>query len=280
MKLKKKEIQKFKSNHAFVDHIIGSSDGVMIPIVIPGKNGDKRKNKQHEYNEVKTTVTWKNGDVKPIVDALMGSPGEVGKQILYCVEAAGRKNHTKIHFVADGALWIADQVEKIFGSDASFLIDFYHLSQYLAEAAGCCNPSDKGLWRRSMQQLMKEGKISLVLKELLSHMHELEEADDHECLAKKCYNYMAKRLNQFDYKGAIEQGLPIGSGKVESTHKTLIQSRLKKAGAWWKKENAESMIALRVIRANGFFDQYWTDYPMSYSAKSVTNGSLGEIQHF
>ena len=212
---------------------------------------------------MKTLLAYKKGDVQPIGDALIGSPNEAGKQIAYCVESAGRKNHTKLHFVGDGALWIVEQVETIFGSDARYLIDFYHLSQ----AAECCQPSNKGSWRRSMQKLMKEGKISLVLNELQTHMNKVEQDENHECPARKCYNYMARRLNQFDYKGAIEQGLPIGSGKVESAHKTLIQSRLKISGAWWRKKNAESMIALREIRANGFFDNYWTKFPMSYNAK-------------
>jgi hypothetical protein len=32
----------------------------------------------------------------------------------------------------------------------------------------------------------------------------------------------------------------------------VFQTRLKVAGAWWKMENLKKMIALRVLRANGW----------------------------
>ncbi len=69
--------------------------------------------------------------------------------------------------------------------------------------------------------------------------------------------YMKNRPGQFEYKSAIDQQLPIGSGKIESAHRSLIQKRLKLPGAWWKKQHADQMIQLRVARANGKWDCYW-----------------------
>jgi hypothetical protein len=37
----------------------------------------------------------------------------------------------------------------------------------------------------------------------------------------------------------------------------VVQARLKKSGAWWKTENAEKMLSLRVCRANGEWSSYW-----------------------
>jgi len=59
-------------------------------------------------------------------------------------------------------------------------------------------------------------------------------------------------------KGALERGLPIGSGEIESGHKSVLQRRLKLSGAWWKLENAEKMMALRITRANGEWQSYWS----------------------
>ena len=53
-------------------------------------------------------------------------------------------------------------------------------------------------------------------------------------------------------------GLPIGSGEIESAHRYVIQIRLKIAGAWWKIENLDKMLALRVLRANGGWGDYWS----------------------
>jgi hypothetical protein len=49
----------------------------------------------------------------------------------------------------------------------------------------------------------------------------------------------------------------IGSGEIESAHRYLIQKRLKLPGAWWQAANAESMLALRVNRANHEWKDYW-----------------------
>jgi len=56
----------------------------------------------------------------------------------------------------------------------------------------------------------------------------------------------------------LAAGLPIGSGEIESAHRYVIQIRLKIAGAWWKIENLDKMLALRVLRANGGWGDYWS----------------------
>jgi hypothetical protein len=65
------------------------------------------------------------------------------------------------------------------------------------------------------------------------------------------------RPGPFNYQDALMAGLPIGSGEIESAHRYVIQSRLKLAGARWKLNNAKSMLALRVCRANQEWDTYW-----------------------
>ena len=67
---------------------------------------------------------------------------------------------------------------------------------------------------------------------------------------RRCWRYLSSRQQQLDYCGAIAQGLPIGSGEIESAHRHVIQARLKRPGSWWNAANAQSMLALRVNRAN------------------------------
>gem|GEM_PF-5944210 len=51
--------------------------------------------------------------------------------------------------------------------------------------------------------------------------------------------------------------LPIGSGQVESAHRTILQKRLKIPGAWWRLERAEEMAQLRALRANNRWHELW-----------------------
>jgi hypothetical protein len=71
-------------------------------------------------------------------------------------------------------------------------------------------------------------------------------------------NNYALAPRERDLAKATMQGVPIGSGEIESAHRYLIQKRLKLPGAWWQAANAEDMLALRVNRANGEWQGYWS----------------------
>jgi hypothetical protein len=55
----------------------------------------------------------------------------------------------------------------------------------------------------------------------------------------------------------LAEDLPIGSGEVESGHRSVLQKRLKKPGAWWHKPNAESMGQIKTLQANGHSGNLW-----------------------
>ena len=75
---------------------------------------------------------------------------------------------------------------------------------------------------------------------------------------RACYRYISNRPDFLDYQGALAAGLPIGSGAIESAHRYVIQSRLKRAGAWWTLDNLDNMLVLRVLRANREWEDYWS----------------------
>jgi hypothetical protein len=49
--------------------------------------------------------------------------------------AAGLGGRTHVHGVGDGAEWILTQFQEQFGAQGDYLVDFYHISEYLAAAA-------------------------------------------------------------------------------------------------------------------------------------------------
>jgi hypothetical protein len=108
-----------------------------------------------------------------------------------------------------------------------------------------------------MQRIAKKSRAKEVieaLKKLRPDWH--EETDDPVATAIK---YLEKRevKGQLNYAKAIEENLPIGSGEVESAHRTILQKRLKIPGAWWRLERAEEMAQLRALRANNRWDELW-----------------------
>ena len=241
--------------------VVAEMDGSMIPIVVTGESNpqsgchDRRKDRRLEWKEARLTLAHPKGSVSPVYGVTLGSPDETGDLLLDCAIRAGLGANTRVHCVGDGAPWIVDQGSRVFGLQADYLIDFYHLCEYLAAAATVCAPVAKKEWVEDQKTNMKENRIHQVMEALEKHLE--PESAGKEASVRKCYQYIKNRQDQFDYRGALKADLPIGSGEVESGHRYVIQDRLKRPGAWWKKEHANSMLALRVLKANDGWDAYW-----------------------
>ena len=173
--------------------------------------------------------------------------------MVHCAILAGTGKQTKLHCVGDGATWICEQVDGVFGPQAVFLIDFYHLCDYLAAASKGCAPDKPSAWMEQQKQRMKENNAFDVLSALTPH-REPEAVPDKDAPIGKCYRYITNRIGQFNYESALEADLPIGSGEIESAHRYVIWQRLKIAGAWWKEDNAKNMLGLRTLRSNNDWD--------------------------
>jgi len=237
---------------------IGEIDGSMVPIVTIGEEaGDKRKQKTLQWQEARLVLVHAQGSVTPKFAATFGgSVEESGHALLSCAVAAGFGTNTQVHGVGDGAVWIAEQFAATFGSQASYLVDFYHVCDYLAAASTTCAPDAPHAWMETQKQRLKNNEGTEVLTQLRDYVEAEEVANDHAPV-RACFRYLSNRPHHLDYKGALEKGLPIGSGEIESAHRYVIQQRLKLPGAWWKADNGEPMLALRVVRANEDWDKYW-----------------------
>lgn len=265
--------------------IVSEMDGSMIPVVdtaLP-KEGkpDKRKCRSLRWQEARLCFARGAQQLTPFFYATMGDVERAGDLLYRAALRVGFGTKTKVHGLGDGAKWIEDQMARIFGNQVKYLVDFYHTSEYLAKAAEHSWTSQKVEWRQKQQELLKQSKHQDVLDEIhkrlpidfeaqqeskkskkksrkgLSEEKVEEMLKVEETPVEKCYRYITNRQNNLDYKSAIENDLPIGSGEIESSHRYVIQKRLKIAGAWWKPETAEYMLCLRTLRANGDWNRYW-----------------------
>ncbi len=97
---------------------------MVVPIVTIGQAEDKRKAQKTGWQEARLSLAYAKGSISPIYRATLGSTDDAGNQLAEVVDAAGRNESTCIHIVSDGAPWIAEQVERVIGSSAYYLIDF------------------------------------------------------------------------------------------------------------------------------------------------------------
>lgn len=239
-------------------------DGTMVPTVkTDASQADKRKGKSVQWQEAKVSLAHVQASKELTYAAtLLGDVDTAGKQLRACAKRAGFGKGHRIHGVGDGAPWIAHQIKERFGSQGSYLVDFYHVCDYLSAAGQAIHPEAIAaqLWLKTQKERLKAQGLGAVLNELQAHL-EPSDATDEQAPVRRCYRYLSHRQDQLDYEGAIRKSLPIGSGEIESAHRYVVQRRLKLPGSWWTPENAQHMLALRVSRINGEWQSYWaTNY--------------------
>jgi hypothetical protein len=240
--------------------VIVEMDGGMVPIVEPDSTRqDQRQGKTLQWKEAKLCLAHLQGS-KTLVygGTLQGDVDTAGQQLLACAIQAGFGRNTTVHAVGDGAPWIAGQIEVQFGAQGSYLLDFYHVCEYLSAAAApiADDAPARASWMDEQKARLKTRQLDKVLQALQPHLEKAAIADS-DAPVRQCYRYLSHRQDQLDYQSAMAQGLPIGSGEIESAHRYIVQKRLKLPGAWWRAANAEHMLALRLSRANRQWNAYW-----------------------
>ena len=254
--------------------IIAQTDGGMIPIVEPDAGQkDKRKGKTLSWKEAKISLAHAKGSKTPVyAGTIAGGPQVAGLQLLDCALRAGFGANSHVHAVGDGAPWIVDQVATQFGEQGSYLIDFYHVCEYLSAAAKAVSPATAAqeAWTEAQKDALKTGRVETVLRVLAPHL-EVPGIDDDQAPVRRCHRYLSSRRDQLNYREALANDLPIGSGEIESAHRYIAQQRLKRPGAWWRVEHADHMLALRINRRNGDWDAYWATFGKNLSRAANDN---------
>lgn len=236
--------------------LVAQADGTMICTVEAQRR--RRGPRPRQWKEMRLMASQQQGSVESIYAATFGSVEEAGRRWAHSARQAGWALESSIHVVADGAEWIERQSKEVFGNQATLLVDFYHLSQYLAAAAQSCRPRAPQQWLRIQQKRLKRGTKTKVLQAMEPYV-EVHSVPDEQAPVRNALRYMTNRLTALDYPKAIARELPIGSGLIESGHKHVLHARLKQPGSAWLPAHAHSLAQLRVLRANNEWNGLWID---------------------
>ena len=99
---------------------------------------------------------------------------------------------------------------------------------------------------------ISDGKVFEILEEL-QQKHDQNQNDR----LKRLIGYVKRFCDSVNYNEYRDKGYPIGSGEIESAHKSVPQKRLKIPGATWHPSSIYPMLALRVLRADDWWDDFW-----------------------
>lgn len=234
--------------------IITEADGSMLPIVsFKAGEGDKRKRREIIWQEARLAAAQELGSARTHYAVSFGDVHECGEQWARATLEAGWAAKSRLHVLGDGAEWLEAQHRVHFARHGRYLVDFFHVCEYLAAAA---DPGETG-WLERQKELLKSNRHAQVINELAMRVEPPGQSEENAPV-RAAHRHLSNRVHVMDYKSALEEGLPIGSGLIESAHQHIFQSRLKLPGAAWLRLNAESIAHARVLRANGCWISYWS----------------------
>jgi len=160
----------------------------------------------------------------------------------------------EVILLADGAPELWNLLEGSFnretlGVPVHQLVDLWHLLEKLGSAARVIYGESQASevlqgWR--LRLLNRDCSIEEVLQELYrSGKEEVRVGKSrpvHEAIT-----YLENHRARMNYADARRRGLPVGSGSVEATCKSLVAIRMKRSGARWKEETGEHLLNLRAL---------------------------------
>jgi hypothetical protein len=145
--------------------------------------------------------------------------------------------------LADGAVWIWNLADE-YCDQRIEVSDFYHAAEHLAAAAGACfpDPAVAAAWVDARKgDLLTRGPLPV-----LDAFDRLKPPTPKAAETRRVERaYFASRVERMDYPTLRLDGLPIGSGAIESSADHVVQRRMKRAGMRWSATGGHAMLALR-----------------------------------
>lgn len=248
-----------------------SLDGVMVPMneleAGEGERSDRRGHRgQHPgtYREAScASISFYDSDGERLHTVRSARMPESKKRTLkaWLIEESGRalaeQPELMLVKVADGALdnWKFLSEELPGGVE---IIDFYHAAEHLRAAL------EQAYGEGSKKARQQYDKLRLKLRDqpggvesVIRSLRRLSKKNPRKLKLARELDYFCNNRHRMSYAALLEQCLPIGSGVVEATCKTLVAQRLKRSGMRWSHEGGQAILLLRALIQSERFDRAW-----------------------
>jgi hypothetical protein len=243
-------------------------DGFQVRFRGPGWGKEQEDPPAVEWHEMKTGVFYTleqasksqrgRGHLsEKVVVSWQGSAVELGERLHYEAMRRGLGRARQIEALGDGAEWIWNLVRARW-PDAVEMLDFYHGSEHLWELARAVHGTDNdqvSLWVEKRRHQLRHGQESKVLKELSRLQPPRGERGK---VVRREQNYFSGHADRMAYEEIAARGWPIGTGAVESACRRR-QCRYKRPGQFWTASGLRHLCALEEARANGHWDELWSN---------------------
>jgi hypothetical protein len=159
----------------------------------------------------------------------------------------------KVQLLCDGApeMWTLleeEFTEQQLGVEIHKLVDWCHVIEKLSAAARIIYGQDADTtlkrWRLTLlnQSFAAQQILSTLRASKMEYVLDSGQRPVHEAIT-----YLKNHAHLLHFAKARRLGLPIGSGNVEATCKSLFNVRMKRGGARWKEPTGERIVQLRAL---------------------------------
>lgn len=261
--------------------LIITADGVSVPFRPNGGTPTGKK----VFQQVKVAVLARLGTrlnrrgkfvsnwQRRRVIAVLGTLEALQSRLMLEATRQRMNQARQVVWLSDGAKGFWRLFETCLAHTAIGILDFYHAAQHLWQAAEVYHDGNPArtpkMWFERLRHQLRQGYVHRILKEL--HWLCSSNASTSEATRKelaKVYNYLQHHVEHLQYRRFKQQGLPIGSGMVESACKWLITQRFKGTGMRWSEAGFNTLLHLRLAWVNQRFDQLFSEQPLTLSLYS------------
>jgi hypothetical protein len=210
-----------------------------------------RRRRVEQWREVRVGQVTRYGEAHRIYVAKVAGYPEVVADMRRAADHLGAKEANLVVAPVDGGNGLREAIESVF-HDAQIVLDWPHFRSHLFETAAEMQRGRDTVERWT--STIDAGGVDEVITEL-EHYASVTRRPGAD-RARRLAAHLDRFRDAVDYQRFRQEGLPTGCGQIEAAHRVIPQKRLKKPGAWWDPANVNPVLALRVVRANGWWEPF------------------------
>jgi len=269
-------------------------DGGMIPVAtlepIEPPKGQKpeltpvrglpKRRKAWRWEEAKLGLAQKPGEVDRLYSLRPTSDLDESFDDLFALACMkGWTEQTQVRGIADGARHIRARMTDLFDvGDFRFILDRPHCKGHLSDAGTALEVERELEAEVTVQGWATTALAKLELGDAAEVVAELQQAWEESGPDPKSRNdalrreagYFERNADAVVYADYRARGWSTASGEAESAHGHVVQARLKIAGAWWHPDHVDDILALRMLKANHWWDEYWEEQRRAWRRRAET----------
>jgi len=251
--------------------VVASVDGGRLRTRQPRTRGRRRTKTRYRgfdapWREPKVLTVYviddkgrKERHVRSLHDATLGDADAVFALLVGYLRLLGAHEAAHLVLTGDGARWIWDRVEELVRlvgipkERFTAIVDYYHAVEHLRDVTDLLSGWSAKRRRRFLvhyKRVLRRGDV----EEVIAAIDEMCVGRHASALATE-RDYFTRNADRMRYRKFEEQGLPLGSGAVESAVRQVVNQRLKSNGMFWLEPRAEHMLHLRALLRAGRWDE-------------------------